>query len=251
MKIRLCAGIGAALLCAPYTWALPPAVHTQACSVSVDGNRLDTVLTPDGADQRNTFAYEPLTHLWHFWGLLTPDNNYPSAASSLRGVVHATSTDGVHFTSNGNLSYAIGSSYYTDYGASIDPPLNFFRAVFDTSTGTWKLFNWTDNEGASVGSYNYNTSVNDLSTTAGTTAVVHQGPLNTPVAGNHVGAFGFVDGELYLRVDNGGLGGVGQFDYADGAYPWTGTNRPSTTAEKNEAQLFAGTPYCWGLDSSC
>ena len=245
MKIRLCAGIGAALLCAPYTWALPPAVHTQACSVSVDGNRLDTVLTPDGADQRNTFAYEPLTHLWHFWGFLADDANFPSVASSLRAVVHATSADGVHFTSDSNLSYAFGSAMYTTYSATIDPPLDFFRAVFDTRTGTWKLFNWTENVGSSVGTYNYNTSVNDLSTTAGTTAVVHQGPLNTPVAGNHVGVFGLVDGVLYLRTDTDG--NADQFAYADGAYPWTDANQPSTGSAVGSADLFTGTSYCWGL----
>lgn len=242
--IATCFGVASAL-------AAPPVFHTQACSVSVDGNRLDTLLTPDGSDQRNTFAYEPATKLYHFWGFTAPDNSYPSAASSLRAVVHATSSDGVHFTSDSNLSYAFGSASYTSYGASIDPPLNFFRAVYDTSTGTWKLFNWTDNEGSSVGQYDYNTSVNDVGTLASTTNVTHQGPLNTPVAGNHVGAFGLIDGELYLRVDNGGLGGVGQFDYADGAQPWTGANQPSTTAEKNESQLFTGTPYCWGLDSAC
>ena len=229
--------------------AAPPVFHNQACSIAVDGNRLDSVLTPDGADQRNTFAYEPSTHRWHFWGLLADDNNFPSVASSLRAVVHATSTDGIHFTSNSNLTYAFGSAYYTNYGAAIDPPLDFLRAVFDTSTRTWKLFNWTENAQSgmpSFGQYNYNTSVNDLGTQAGTTAVVHQGPLNTPAAGNHVGAFGLVDGMLYLRVDTA-TGGTGQFAYSNGTYPWTGAYQPSTGSEIHEADLYAGTPYCWEL----
>ncbi|MBL8297830.1 MAG: hypothetical protein JNN30_05710, partial [Rhodanobacteraceae bacterium] len=46
--------------------------------------------------------------------------------------------------------------------ASIGPPLSFVRAAFDTQSGTWKLFAWTENVGASTGQYNYNTSVNDL-----------------------------------------------------------------------------------------
>ncbi|MBS0558183.1 MAG: hypothetical protein JSR27_12285 [Proteobacteria bacterium] len=252
MKILPLAGCVSFLLTAQAALALPPVVHTQACSVSVDGNRLDTVLTPGGADQRNTFAYEPLTHRWHFWGFLADDANFPSAASSLRAVVHATSSDGVHFTSDGNLSYAFGSAYYGNYAASIDPPLDFFRAVYDTQTGTWKLFNWTENDqppNSRFGQYNYNTSVNDLGTVAGTTNVVHQGPLKTPVAGNHVGTFGLVDGMLYLRADTDG--GADQFAYTDGAYPWTGANQPSTGSELTSANLFNGTPYCWFLTPGC
>jgi len=243
----------AGILSAPLVAAGPPALHTQGCSVSVDGNRLDTVLTPNGADQRNTFAYEALTRRWHFWGFLADDANFPSVASSLRAVVHATSSDGVHFTSDGALSYAFGSSSYTSYGASIDPPLDFFRAVRDAQTGTWKLFNWTENVGASVGAYDYNSSVNDLGTVAGTTAVVHQGPLDAPgVAGNHVGTFGLVDGNLFLRLDGGAAdGGNAQYPYDDGAAPWTGAGQPSLGARISEADLFVGTPYCWFLDPSC
>lgn len=255
MKIRLSAAIGAALLCAQAA-AAPPVFHTQACSVSVDGNRLDTVLTPGGADQRNTFAYEPLTHRWHFWGFLADDNSYPSAASALGAVWHATSTDGVHFYSDRNLTYAGNSApgLYTSYGANLDPPLNFFRAVFDTVTGTWKLFNWTPNNDTgnpniNFGQYDYNTSVNDLGNNASTTDVVHQGPLKSPVSGNHVGAFGLVDGKLYLRADTDG--NADQFAYTDGAYPWTGANQPSTGSELNSANLFTGTPYCWFLDPTC
>ena len=253
MKTNFLASGMLGILIATSAAAAPPVFHSQACSISVDGNRLDSVLTPNGADQRNTFAYEPSTQRWHFWGFLADDNNFPSVASSLRAVVHATSTDGIHFTSDSNLTYAFGSAYYTNYAAAIDPPLDFLRAVFDSNTGTWKLFNWTENAQSgmpSFGQYNYNTSVNDVGTQAGTTAVVHQGPLNTPVAGNHVGAFGLVDGMLYLRVDTA-TGGTGQFAYLDGAYPWTGADQPSTGSEMNEADLFSGTPYCWFLASAC
>lgn len=256
MKINRLAAICVALPLVSTVWAAPPVFHTQTCSISVDGNRLDTVLTPaaGGAGAvRNTFAYEPLTHLWHFWGFMANDDNFPSVASSLRAVVHATSSDGVHYSSSGNLSYAFGSAYHTDYGATLDPPLDFFRAVFDTSTGTWKLFNWTENVGASVGAYNYNSSVNDLGTLASTTNVVHQGPLNAPgVAGNHVGVYGLVDGKLYLRLDGGAAdGGAAQFPYSDGAFPWTGANQPSLGSMSGEADLFTGTPYCWFLDPNC
>jgi hypothetical protein len=223
--------------------AAPPAFHTDACPVKLNGVRLGTDLTPAGSSLRNTFAYEPLTRRYHFWGFAADDADFPSIASTLRAVVHATSTDGLHFDSDSNLSYAFGSTSYATYGATIDPPLDFFRAVYDTDTGTWKLFAWTENVGASAGQYNYNTSVNDLGTTANTTAVLHQGPLLSPYAGNHVGAFGLVDNTLYLRVDSAS-GGNGQLAYTD-AIP------PSTGALLAEADLYAGTPYCWFLQASC
>lgn len=220
-----------------------PPFSTDTCAVMLDGVRLGSALTPGGASLRNTFAYESSTHRYHFWGFATDDANWPSAASSLRGVVHATSRDGVHFDSDSNLSYAFGSADYHAYGATIDPPLDFLRAVFDDDSGTWKLFGWTENVGSSVGSYNYNTSVNDLGTLAGTTAVQHQGPLAGSFAGNHVGAFGLVDGQLYLRVDSA-TGGNGRFDYTDGM-------PASYGALLDEADLYAGTPYCWGVDPAC
>lgn len=225
--------------------AAVPNFATKTCPVKLDGVRVGSDLTPGGSSLRNTIAYEPLTKLYHFWGFAADDANWPSAASSLRAVVHATSRDGLHFTSDSNLSYAAGSADYHSYGATIDPPLDFFRAAYDTDTGTWKMFAWTENVGASfVGQYDYNTSVNDLGTLASTTAVLHQGPLQGAFVGNHAGEFGLVDNMLYLRVDSP-TGGNGQFAYADGMPPSSGS------AELSEADLFSGTPYCWGLDPNC
>lgn len=234
----------AGMLGASSAMAAAPAFRTNVCPVRVNGQRLGTDTTAGNSSLRNTFAYEPATRLWHFWGFLADDQNFPSAASSLRAVVHATATDALHFTSDRNLSYAFGSVDYRAHGAAIDPPLDFFRALFDPDTGTWKLFNWTENvPSPSFGQYNYNSSVNDLGTLASTTAVQHQGPLNSPFAGNHVGTFGLVDGTLYLRVDTA-TGGAGQFAYTDGM-------PASTGSELAEVELFNGTPYCWFLVSGC
>jgi hypothetical protein len=232
-----------AAVCASSALAAPPSFHSNTCVVKFDGTRIGTDLTPGNSSLRNTFAYERATRLWHFWGFIADDANFPSAASSLRAIVHATSADAVHFTSDRNLSYAFGSADYRSAGAAVDPPLDFFRAAFDSATGTWKMFNWTENVGSSVGAYNYNTSVNDLGTLASTTAVTHQGPLNSPYSGNHVGTFGLVDGILYLRVDSA-TGGNGEFMYSDGIQPSTGN-------EIGEADLYAGTPYCWFIASGC
>lgn len=204
-------------------------------------------LTPGGSSVRNTIAYESATHLYHLWVLANDDPDFP-ATSVLGAFTHATSTDGLHFSSDGDLHYEIGSANWADYGAIIDPPLDFLRAAFDNDGGTWKLFAWTENVGSSVGQYNYNSSVNDLGGVASNTYALHQGPLISPFSGNHVGDFGLVDGKLYLRVDSlypdGSGGGNGQFDYTDAI-------QASTGALLVEANLFTGTPYCWGLDPNC
>ena len=248
MRKRLIAGVVAAACLSAEAWGSAPSFATNTCAVTLNGTRVGSDLTPGNSSLRNTIAYEASTKLYHFWGFAADDPDFPSTASSLRGVLHATSTDGVHFTGDSNLSYTAGSADYHAYGADIDPPLDFLRAAFDPATGTWKLFNWTENDqviSPSFGQYNYNTSVDDLGTAAGTTSVLHQGPLANPYAGNHVGTFGLVDGNVYLRIDAGAKdGGAARLPYADGI-------PPSATAATSEANLFDGTPYCWGLDPDC
>ncbi|QBB70577.1 hypothetical protein ELE36_09475 [Pseudolysobacter antarcticus] len=214
----------------------------------LNGIRLGTDLTSGGSSLRNTVVYEPSTQLYHLWVLANNDPNFP-ATSALGAFTHATSTDGQHFTSDGLLSYKVGSTPYQNYGATIDPPLDFVRVAFDTTTTTWKLFAWTENVGATVGQYNYNSSVNDLGSAAGNTSVLHQGPLQSVFAGNHAGTFGLVDDKLYLRVDSGG--GANNFGGGDGQFDYTDSTPPATSAELVEANLFVGTPYCWLISSSC
>ena len=234
----------AALVCAVAVdaQAVTPTFRNDTCPVKLNGIRLGSDLTPEGSSLRNTIVYEPLTKLYHFWGFAADDQHWPSAASSLRAVVHATSSDGLHFTSDSNLSYSFGSASYTTYGATVDPPLDFLRAAYNTDSGTWKLFAWTENinnnGGPNVGQYNYNTSVNDLGSVAGTTAVLHQGPMTGTYVGNEVGAFGLVDGTLFLREDADGNNA--QLIYTDGIPPAAG-------AVLSAPDLYAGTPYCWGL----
>jgi len=226
--------------------ASPPQFQTNTCAVQVDGVNVGTNLTSGNSSLRNTVAWEPAGQLYHWWGFVADDPAFPSVASALPAVLHATSTDGIHFSSDTQLAYSVSAARYSSFGASLDPPLDFFRAAFDTQGGTWKMLNWSENDQQSPsrwGQYNYNTSVNDLGSVASNTSVVHQGPLNTPVAGNHVGAFGLVDGKLYLRVDTA-TGGNGRFAYTD-SIP------PSTGAELDEADLYTGTPYCWLLAPGC
>lgn len=228
--------------------AVAPQFGTQTCPVKLNGVRLGSDLTPGGSSLRNTIVWDPASRLYHLWVLANNDPAFP-ASSALGEFSHATSTDGLHFILDSQLSYQIGSAAYANFGATIDPPLDFLRAAYDPIGGTWKLFAWTENVGSSVGQYNYNSSVNDLGSSPFNTSVQHQGPLQSPFAGNHVGTFGLVDGSVFLRVDTGPSafgsgGGIGQFNFID-AVP------PGTSAELNEADLFVGSPYCWFLDANC
>ena len=90
--------------------ATPPAFRTDFCSVRLDGVRVGSDLTPGNSSLRNSIAYEPASGLYHFWGFAADDANFPSAASALPAVRHATSTDGTHFVSDGHLSYDVGSA---------------------------------------------------------------------------------------------------------------------------------------------
>jgi hypothetical protein len=226
--------------------AAPPQFRTNTCAVRLDGVNVGADLTSGNSSLRNTVAWDAATGHYHWWGFVADDAAFPSVASALPALLHATSADGIHFVSDVPLAYSVSAARYASFGAAIDPPLDFLRAAFDTASGTWKLLNWSENDQQNPsrwGQYNYNTSISDLGSVASNTSVVHQGPLNTPVAGNHVGAFGLVDGKLYLRVDSAG-GGNGRFAYTD-AIP------PSTGAELDEADLYTGTPYCWSLAPGC
>lgn len=104
------------------------------------------------------------------------------------------------------------------------------------------MFAWTDNEGNSVGQYNYDTSVNDIGSVASTTAVLHQGPLTSTDVGKEVGPFGRIDGSLFLREDADGNNA--QLVYADGMPPAAGS-------QLDESDPYAGTPCWWFLATGC
>src|SRR6478735_693992 len=99
--------------CASLAQAAAPAFRTNTCPVKLNGTRIGTDLTPGGSSLRNTIVYEPVTRLYHFWGYGADDPSFPSTASALTAVVHATSSDGIHFSSDATLRRAVGSANYT------------------------------------------------------------------------------------------------------------------------------------------
>ena len=120
----------------------PPRFETAARSVRLDGVRLGTDLTPSGYlnSLRFTVAYDPVDAQWHLWTLTANPGVYPTSGFALGDVIHATSPDGYDFTSDGTLSYGPGGAMPANFGATIDPPVSYLRAVKDGDS--WKLLAW-------------------------------------------------------------------------------------------------------------
>ncbi|HQW82543.1 MAG: hypothetical protein IPF83_04080 [Rhodanobacteraceae bacterium] len=114
--------------------------------------------------------------------------------------------------------------------------------AYDAATGRYHLWMVIGDSGDDQTAHEdmYNTSVLSLGTSPDNEAVLQQGPLLTTGGtgpGNfHVGAFGIIDDQIYLRVDTA-TGGLGRFDYTDAQPPeveaWPGGS--------DEADLFSGT----------
>jgi hypothetical protein len=211
-----------------------PAYTNAFSSVTLDGTRLgeDTNASPLAAIV--SVVYDPAGSTFHLWV-------DAAATNTLGGLRHATSTDGVHFTSTGSLTYASAPNFGA-YGATGEPQVEFPRVARLGSA--WKLLLWTENfPGGSTGVYNYNESVNDLGASLATLAVAHQGPVyptsGAGTFGQTTGPWGLVSGNLYVQDDR--VGGLARFSYADATPPSVGT--PST-AQKD---LITGTGFVYFL----
>jgi hypothetical protein len=215
--------------------AAPPPVSTAFVSVTLDGVRLGEDFTSNFNSLFPTIDFDSTAGVFHLWV-------FDGSGFRLSALRHAASTDGVHFTSTGNLSYA-GGPPFPGFGAAAEPLMQFVRAA---KTGShWKLLMWTPFDGtannAVNGQYNYNISVNDLGTNPNNLSVTHQGPvqpLSGGVFGQVNGPWGLIGTSLFFEWDN--LGGVGRFAYADGAPPAVS----GTVAARD---LITGTGFVYGL----
>jgi hypothetical protein len=226
----LCGSIGVSLLAsyiavAPVA-AAPPVVGTFFRSVTLDGVRLSEDFTPVNFNSDYpTVLFDATTFTFHMW--VHNDTGY-----SLTSFVHATSLDGVHFTSRGTLSYN-GGPPFPAFGAATEPDFQFVRAV--QIGADWKLLMWTPNEGA--GQYDYNVSVFDIGTDPNNLSVTHQGPVQ-PVPGGTSGLangpWGLISGSLFTDYDP--IGGIARFPYTD-------TAPPSVTGPDATQDLITGTGF--------
>ncbi len=121
---------------------------------------------------------------------------------------------------NGLLRFLVANPFPGPFGASLEPPVTVLRA--ERVGAEWKLLAWHYNDyqvspaPSRWGEFNYNTSVLSLGTSADNEAVLQQGPLltsgGTGPGGFHIGAFGIVEGQIYLKIDSA-AGGLARFDY--------------------------------------
>jgi hypothetical protein len=231
MRRSVCVSLAIALLLSARLDAAAPVYTPSFASVTLDGVRLGTDLDPSNLSLFPSVVYDPATATYHLWVLA-------GATQSLEGIRHATSTDGVHFTSTGNLSFA-GGNPFPVYGAAAEPPLVFPRVA--TLGSDWKLLLWTHNDPTPgvTGDYNYNESVNSLGSDPATLAVAHQGPVyptnGSGTYGQTTGPFGIVHGRLYVADDR--PGGISTWNYNDTTPP--GVDTPADRFQ----DLITGTGY--------
>ena len=224
---------GAMLIAAPL-FAAAPVFSNNFTSVTLDGVRLGTDTDPSNFSMFPTVVYDASSGLFHMWVAA-------SSALSIEGLRHATSSDGVHFVSDGNLSFA-GGSPFPIYGAATEPQFEFPRAA--RIGADWKLLIWTENAAPGLyGDYNYNESVNDIGVDPSTLAVAHQGPVyptnGLGTFGQTTGPFGIVSGKLFVADDR--IGGISKWGYDD-------TTPPSVTPPADMDQdLITGTGYVYFL----
>ena len=195
--------------------------------------KLGTQYTPGGASLEYTVAYDPLSGLYHLWAFTGA-----GGLARMNQIQHATSADGISFTSTGFMSYATPPDF-ASFGATGEPDYQFPRAAF--FAGTWRLLLWTPNAqaGNPYGSYYYNESANDLGVSPGQLAVTHQGPVTGGTFGQTTGWWGLLGGSLFAQYDN--VGGVGRFAFTDGSPPSV-PGLPSATQD-----LITGTGFVYGL----
>ena len=233
-------------------WAAPVAFPTNTTAVTLDGTALGDA--SPGTSLRTSVA-RASDGTYHLWML-------PAGTSSLLSeMVHATSADGIHFTSQGKLTPPANYWQLMACGPSTSPePISSFVRV-SQSGGEWLMTVWHPNAAGQNTFYSYSSSIWRLGTDPANLTPTLAGPLPSTSCGtanapgrHHLGTFGIADGRLWLRQSAaagalpGARGGnVGGYTFDLGTSPPTTSPRPSadpgTPKQTREADLFAGTGY--------
>jgi hypothetical protein len=247
--------------------AAAPVAPLANQTVTLDGTPLGSAIA--NRSSVPTILYDAATATYHLWveaadesgsGVVATDFD-PLRISSFR---HATSTDGVAFTSTGALSFSGNPFASTIFGSTFgEPPWIYPRA--SVWNGSYRLMMWTFNDFFSgtpypgvFGDYDYNISFNDIGADPGQTSLVHRGPVGPvpgTIPGETAGAFGIVDGVMYYD-NNSTLGraaitdnGISAFPSGYDTGPWqvTGTNAsvadPLTPLGLIACEFSGGTVY--------
>ena len=104
MKRTLLASSLALVISAARLFAAAPVYSNNFVAVTLDGVRLGTDTDPSNYSMFPSVVYDSGSGLFHMWVAST-------SALSIEGLRHATSADGVHFISDGNLSFAGGNPF--------------------------------------------------------------------------------------------------------------------------------------------
>ncbi len=219
----LCLGISGQMV----AQAAPAPFPTVTTPVKLDG----ALLASQNYEWLNTIVYDSGTyHLWYL-------------DATLEIIKHATSSDGVSFTYQNDLT--LPANWWTAYGATAHPESNYLRVSRD-GNGNWILMVWHPNA-ANQGQFNYNTSLWLLGSNIANAAPTLIGPLPTPPGGNHVGPLGIVGSNLYLAQDT--ASGFGRYALT----PSTTTVPPTTSPAGmvDAANIYPGTPWCSFADAGC
>jgi hypothetical protein len=143
---------------------------------------------------------------YHMW--------YRTSQGTIGGLSHATSSDGVHFTTEGSMSFS------ADPFPTGTPPYLYYENAAQIG-GDYTLLHWTYNGGAGTyPGYDYNISASNIGSDPNNLAATHQGAVTGGTLGQTAGPFGVVNDYLYMQ------GGIGQSlmraSYTSGASPSVG-----------------------------
>lgn len=250
---RIAASAVALLLLASTVVRAGPVVFpSSTVAVTLDGVPLGTKTSGSGLRNSVVRADDGSYHLWLIKN---------GADSFISKMIHATSVDGVAFTTQGVLQPP--ANYWAlACGANSIPatePIATFVRVSKVS-GEWLMAVWHQNQ-AGQNWYSYNTSIWRIGSNPGSLAVTPIGPLPSQTCGTstgpgrfHIGAFGVEDSFIYLRhVPQAGAlpgsrgGNLGRYGVNLAASPPLATPRPATDIgnpkQTLEADLFAGTGF--------
>lgn len=249
---RIAASTVALLLTSTFVQAAPVVFPSSTVAVTLDGVPLGTKTLGSGLRNSVARADDGSYHLWLIKN---------GADSVISRIIHATSVDGVAFTTQGVLQPPV-NYWALACGANSIPatePIASFVRVSKVG-GEWLMAVWHQNQ-AGQNWYSYNTSIWRIGANPGSLAVTPIGPLPSQTCGTstgpgrfHVGVFGVEDSFIYLRhvlqagALSGSIGGnLGRYGVNLAASPPLTTSRPATDAgtpkQTLEADLFAGTGF--------
>ena len=224
--------LGFAMLAAVSASATVPAGPASNGQVRLDGVALGTAIAG-----RSAFpTIQSIGGTYHMWVQV---QDATTADLRIAGYRHATSLDGLAFTTAGTLSFAGNPFAATIYGSAFgEPPWIYPRATASGGGVTFQF--WTYNTPPDdTGDYNYNLSVNAIAA-AGDLALTHYGPVGPPAGGipaQTAGGFGIAGGFMYYD-NNSSLGRAALALSGPGAYPATAATGPYY-AQGTNAAVFA------------